>query len=224
MLKTDYHCHILPGIDDGAQTLDEAVALAGKLVEWGFGRAVCTSHIAYRYRNTSQSVGRACDLLGRALRERGIALELVPSAEYRLLPETWEQVVRNGWFMPWDEKYILMELPIRAREQLGGLEPVREIERVQALGFVPVIAHPERYAYLSFAELQDFCSRGALLQVNYPSLCGKYGEETRQRAQTLCEGGYASFYGTDLHSAEYVPWLDGYFRRSVSLMQAGSGV
>lgn len=191
--------------------MDEAVALAGKLVGWGFDRAICTSHIAFRYRNTPQSIGRACDLLKCALCERDIMLELVPSAEYRLLPETWEQVVQNEWFMPWDGKYILMELPIRAREQLGGLEPVREIERVQALGLVPVIAHPERYAYLSFGELQDFCNRGALLQVNYPSLCGKYGEETRQRAQLLCDGGYASFYGTDLHSKEYVPCLDGYF-------------
>lgn len=212
-MKTDYHCHILPGIDDGAQTLDEAVSLAGELVKWGFGRAVCTSHIAYRYRNTPQSIGRACDQLRQALREHGIPLELVPSAEYRLLPETWWQVVENGWYMPWDGRYILLELPIRARDQLGDIDPGREIERVQEMGLTPVIAHPERYAYLSSGELEDFCCRGALLQVNYPSLCGKYGEETRQRAQALCEGGRVAFYGTDLHSEEYVKWLDDYFSR-----------
>lgn len=209
-MKTDYHCHILPSVDDGAQNLDEALYLAKQLVKWGFQRAICTSHIAYRYRNTPESIKNAWNILKQALQEEGIVLELIPSAEYRLIPETWWQVVENEWFLPWDEKHLLLELPIREKGQLGDIKPLQEIERINKLGFVPVIAHPERYLYLSLDEVLDFCRQGALLQVNYPSLCGKYGEQTTERAKELVSKGYASFYGTDLHSEEYVNYLDDY--------------
>lgn len=53
---------------------------------------------------------------------------------------------------------------------------------MKEFGFVPVIAHPERYVWLSHEELTEFCKQGALLQINYPSLCGRYGEEIKQRA------------------------------------------
>lgn len=55
-MKTDYHCHILPGIDDGAKNIDESLYLAKQLIKWGFQRAICTSHIAYMYRNTPQTI------------------------------------------------------------------------------------------------------------------------------------------------------------------------
>ncbi len=210
-MKTDYHCHILPGIDDGAKNIDESLYLAKQLIKWGFQRAICTSHIAYMYRNTPQTIEKACNVLRQALQEQDIALELVPSAEYRLLPETWYQVLQNKWFLPWDERYLLLELPIRAKEQLGDIDPIQEVKRIQELGFTPVIAHPERYAYLSLNEIVDFCKQGALLQINYPSLCGKYGEETKQKAKELLSKGYISFYGTDLHSKAHVDCLNNYF-------------
>ncbi len=210
-MKTDYHCHILPGLDDGAQSREEAVCLARQLVRWGFQRAVCTSHIAYLYRNTPRMIKEACACLEQDLRKQSITLELVPSAEYRLIPETWHRVVENRWFLPWDDKYLLLELPIRNRDQLGNIDPLQEIERMKEFGFVPVIAHPERYVWLSHEELTEFCKQGALLQINYPSLCGRYGEEIKQRADGLITGGYASFYGTDLHSEDYVSCLDAWF-------------
>ncbi|MBR0298907.1 MAG: hypothetical protein IJQ93_01155, partial [Bacteroidales bacterium] len=96
-MKVDCHCHILPGLDDGAQTLEDSVFLAGKLVEWGYQRAVCTAHSSFLYRNTPSSVKAACDLLQAELERRGISLELVPSMEYRFIPETWPDVKAGNW-------------------------------------------------------------------------------------------------------------------------------
>ena len=85
-MKIDCHSHILPGLDDGAQTLEDSVFLAGKLAEWGYRRVICTSHSTFKYRNTPATVMVACDQLRAELERQGIDLELVPSMEYRLIP------------------------------------------------------------------------------------------------------------------------------------------
>ena len=81
-MKVDCHCHILPCLDDGAQSLEESVFLAGKLAPWGYERVVCTSHSSFLYRNTPETVTSACELLRKELQARGIMLELVPSMDY----------------------------------------------------------------------------------------------------------------------------------------------
>ena len=98
-MKVDCHCHILPCLDDGAQSLEESVFLAGKLASWGYERVVCTSHSSFLYRNTPKTVTSACELLRKELLERGISLELVPPMEYRLIPETWVDVRENWWLL-----------------------------------------------------------------------------------------------------------------------------
>ena len=75
----DCHCHILPGLDDGAQTLEEALFLAGKLASYGFRRAVCTSHRTRLYPNTPETVVPACERLQEAIDRAGIRLQLTPS-------------------------------------------------------------------------------------------------------------------------------------------------
>ena len=108
----DCHCHILPGLDDGAQTMEDSLFLAGKLASYGFERAVCTSHSTRLYRNTPSTVIPACERLREALDLAGIRLDLVPSLEYRLLPETWPEIRTKGWLLPWEGNHILIELPI----------------------------------------------------------------------------------------------------------------
>ena len=94
-MKVDCHCHILPGLDDGAQTLEDSIFLAGKLAEWGYQRAICTSHSSFMFRNTPATVTEAADKLRAELERRGIELDLVPSMEYRLIPETWPVVKKK---------------------------------------------------------------------------------------------------------------------------------
>lgn len=102
VMKVDCHCHILPGLDDGAQTLEDSLFLAGKLVEWGYTHAVCTSHSSFLYRNTPSSVKAACELLRAELERCRIPLELAPSMEYRIIPETWPDVKAGNWLLPWE--------------------------------------------------------------------------------------------------------------------------
>ena len=209
-MTTDCHCHILPGLDDGAQTLEESVFLAGKLAGWGYRRAVCTSHSTFKYRNTPATVMAACDRLRRELERHGIELELVPSMEYRLIPETWPVVRECGWLLPWEGNHILIELPIHDPTKIGEIIPLDEVRRLQDDGYQPVLAHPERYLYLQMEDCKAFKEAGCQLQRNIGTLEGMYGETVRHRAGALDAQGMYDWIGTDLHSRNYADFFNRY--------------
>ena len=207
----DCHCHILPGLDDGARTLEEALYLAGRLAAYGFRRAVCTSHSSTLYRNTPQTVVPACKLLQEELDRAGIDLRLVPSLEYRFIPERWPEVLRNGWLLPWEGNHILVELPIRKPEKMGGIDPATEIERLVSDGYQPVLAHPERYEWASEDYYKRLRDAGAAFQRNLGSVEGLYGPGPSKRALWLLREGFYTFLGTDTHNKKYTDFFDGLY-------------
>ena len=216
-MKIDYHSHILPGIDDGAKNLEESIILSKALKDWGFDRVTCTPHITSKYPNTPQDLIPVFNRLQEELNARNINLEIKLSAEYRLVPQTWPQVLENNWLMPIEEKYILMELPISNREEMEWLNPLEEFKKVTSMGLTPILPHPERYFYLSESELMDFLEAGVKIQCNYGSHAGLYGEEARQRAIDLQNKGLVSLYGTDLHNAHYVQVIGSWFASGNSI-------
>ena len=209
-MKVDCHCHILPGLDDGAQTLEDSVFLAGKLVEWGYRRAVCTSHSSYLYRNTPSSVKAACELLQAELNRCGIPLELVPSMEYRFIPETWPDVKAGNWLLPWESNHILIELPIHDPTKIGDLIPLAEAKWLISEGYQPVLAHPERYLFLQMDDYKAFKDAGVQFQRNMGTLEGMYGDEVKARAEALQAEGMYDWLGTDLHKKKYADFFDQY--------------
>lgn len=207
-MKVDCHCHILPGIDDGSRCLEVSADLAARQVAWGFERAICTSHRAFIYRNTPDIVNRACDRLREALAQRNIPLELVPSMEYRLIPETWPETLEKGWLMPWEGNHILIELPISDGSKVGEIVPADEVRRLLDMGYQPVLAHPERYLYLSMEDYTGLKEAGCLFQRNAGSLEGLYGQAVSVRAEALMKDGLYSLVGTDLHNERYAMFFD----------------
>lgn len=210
-MNIDYHCHILPGIDDGAVSLEDSIMLAKAQQSWGFDIVYCTSHITSAHRNTPETIRPAFEALQEALYKEGCDLDLRMSAEYRIVPETWPEVLEKNWIWPIEDKYLLMEMPISKPQEIGWIKPLEEFRKVMALGLTPLLPHPERYAYLSEDELCRYIDAGVIVQSNYGSLAGLYGEEVRQRVLKLQEKGYISLYGTDLHNAKYVRILNGWF-------------
>ena len=209
-MLVDCHCHILPGLDDGAQTQEDSIFLAGKLVEWGYRRAVCTSHCSFLYRNTPATVRAAADKLRQALEQRGIGLELVPSMEYRLIPETWPVVRESNWLLPWEGNHILVELPIHDPAKIGDIIPLAEMRWLLDNGYQPVLAHPERYLYLRMEEYRAFKDAGVQFQRNLGALEGMYGEVVSARAKTLDAEGMYDWTGSDLHNKKYSAFFDGH--------------
>ena len=207
---TDCHCHILPFLDDGSTGMQESVLLAKYQVKWGFRKAICTSHRVKRFPNEPENVKRVCGQLQEELIRQEIPLELVPSMEYRLIPETWPETLEKGWLLPWEGNHILIELPIHNASQIGSIVPEAEIKRLLDMGFQPVLAHPERYLYLDMEQYYSLKESGVLFQRNIGSIEGLYGLSVSIRAKTLLSENLYDLQGTDLHNDSYARFFDSF--------------
>lgn len=219
-MRIDYHSHVLPGLDDGATDLQNAAELVSAMKSWGFEKITCTPHINALYRNTPDGIRRAFDALQAELEDRKTDITIAMSAEYRLVPETWPEVMEKGWLMPIEDRYILTELPISKREEIGWIKPLEEFRKLVSMGLTPILPHPERYFYLPHRELMEFVEAGVVIQCNYGSLAGLYGIEARDRARALVSEGIVSLYGTDMHNLKYVEIIGKWFAQGNPIMEA----
>lgn len=212
-MKLDFHSHILPGLDDGATDIEDAVAMVSAMKDWGFERITCTPHITNKFRNTPETIKRAFEELQEALYVRNIEVDMRMSAEYRLVPETWPEVLEKNWLMPIEDRFILMELPIFNPEDIKDIKPLEEFRKVISMGLTPLLPHPERYFYLSEKELMEFLEAGVRIQSNYGSLAGLYGEKAENNVRHLVDQGLVSYYGTDMHNLHYVKAIGQWFAK-----------
>lgn len=210
-MKLDFHSHILPGLDDGATDLENSIELVTAMQKWGFERITCTPHITNKYLNNPETIRPVFENLQEALYVRGVEVELKMSAEYRLIPETWPEVLEKNWLMPIEDRFILMELPIFNPKDIGDIKPLEEFRKVISSGLIPLLPHPERYFYLSRRELMSYLEAGVKIQSNYGSFAGLYGDTAEQNARCLEEEGLVSYYGTDMHNLHYVNVIGQWF-------------
>ena len=215
----DFHSHILPGIDDGARTLEESIQIVKAMSAMGFDRITCTPHITKKYRNTPENIKERFDLLVTGMKDSGTEVDLRMSAEYRLNPETWPDILAKGKLMPIEDKFILMEFPINDESDMYGLDPEEEFRKVISLGLTPILPHPERYAYLPHETLLKYVDLGVKIQSNYGSLAGIYGEEVQTKAQALIDEGIVSVLATDMHNMLYVKAIEAWLGVGNSLWE-----
>ena len=209
-LGADMHSHLLPGLDDGAETLAHSLDLLRALRDLGFRKLILTPHIMGDfYKNTPEGIRAALRLLREAAAEAGLGdVQLDCAAEY-YLDEFFGRKLADGTEMLTfgaDKRYLLFETSYLN-------EPLNLYEIVFALkvqGYTPVLAHPERYTYLygRFAELEKLRrDHGVLLQVNLNSLAGYYSSAAKKVAEKLVDGGLVDFVGTDTHHLRHTNTL-----------------
>ncbi|NQX88265.1 MAG: capsular biosynthesis protein [Halioglobus sp.] len=203
----DLHCHLLHGVDDGPDSLDESLELCRIAVADGIGRAVVTPHIhPGRWDNDRLSAGQACAALQRELDSRCIPLQLGFAAEVRLTEFIPEQIA-EGHIPFYGEiggfRVMLLEFPH------GHLIPGsdRLIEWLLEQGIRPLLAHPERNRQVMRdpAQLRPFIERGCWLQVTASSLTGQFGQHCRYVACQLLEQGAVKVLASDGHNARTRP-------------------
>ena len=209
-LGADMHSHLLPGLDDGAETLEHALGLLRELREGGFRKLVLTPHIMGDfYKNTPEGIRAALTTLREAAAAAGLGdVALECAAEY-YLDEFLGQKLTNGTEMlsfGGDKRYLLFETSYM-NEPLNWQEIVFELK---AQGYRPVLAHPERYTYLygRFADLEKMRQeQGVLFQINLNSLVGYYSPAAQKVAEQLVDGGLVDFVGTDTHHRRHLDTL-----------------
>ncbi|OPZ72745.1 MAG: Tyrosine-protein phosphatase YwqE [Firmicutes bacterium ADurb.Bin456] len=196
----DIHTHILPGLDDGPDSLEEALEMARRAVAGGARIMVATPHVvAGLYPNSREAVLAALGEFRRVLEENSIPLTVLPGAECRLEPDLDERLARGELLTINDGgRYLLVELP----PMLVPEYTAQVCYQLRLRGVTPIIAHPERNAGLVREPglLYDLISRGALSQITAGSLTGHLGSAAAAAAKKFLGLGYVQFIASDAHS------------------------
>ena len=200
----DMHSHVLPGIDDGAQTVEESVVLVQAMIDLGIRKIIATPHIMVDYyRNTPEIIGNALQLLKNELQKQYIEIEIEAAAEH-LLDEGFEVLLDEGTVMPMKENYLLFEMSfIDAHPNLIPL-----IQKMKEMGYKPILAHPERYSYFNIEKCENIKSWGCDLQMNTISLTGYYGAKTKEMAEAMVDYNLVDFISSDMHHTRHAAALE----------------
>ena len=197
----DLHCHILPGVDDGASDLRESLAMLCLARDSGVAEIAATPH----FPGTRQSLPHLKTIYSRfrllqeKARTEGIDVDLYPGAEVLCLPETPE-LAREG-LLPTlgDSRYVLLEFPFDTPADVMDIL-LMEIARWE---YVPVVAHPERYDAINEDPriLERWFALGYVIQLNKGSILGAFGYRVQKTAEWILAGGLAHLVASDAHSA-----------------------
>lgn len=191
---TDWHCHILPGVDDGVQTMEEALQILAEYERLGVKEVWLTPHIMEDIPNTTEKLRDRFTELRTAYRG-SVTLYL---ASENMLDNLFEERLEKNDLLPIGKegKHLLVETSYFNPPM--GLNNI--LLRIKAKGYHPVLAHPERYLYMSENEYLQLKSTNILFQLNLLSLWGGYGKAVQKRAESLQKQGMYDFTGTDLHN------------------------
>ena len=197
----DFHAHLIPGVDDGAQTAEEARVALERVAAASVVVQIATPHIAGSLTGDGMlerlaQIDVAWQELKRIGAEATPGLALKRGAELKLdipTPDASDPRLRLD-----GGPFVLVEFPFMSVPPFAE----RPLEHLRAHGYVPIIAHPERYTGVDddVECMRSWRDAGALLQVNGASLIGKYGEEAQARAFNLLERGWVDYLGSDYHA------------------------
>jgi protein-tyrosine phosphatase len=197
----DIHCHILPGFDDGSDNLEESIRMARLAVEGGTTAVIATPHsnIPDKYENYfGKAYVEAFKALDARLKQENIPLKLYPGHEIFAASDFIELIKKKRLLTLCNSQYPLIEFALQERSE----SIYRKLELITAEGLTPIIAHPERYAFVAENGSAPLMLKkmGCLLQVNKGSLKNKFGDNAYAVAQALIKREVADFVASDEHS------------------------
>ncbi|QEG36528.1 tyrosine-protein phosphatase [Bythopirellula goksoeyrii] len=197
----DIHCHLLPGIDDGASDLESSIAMAQMAVADGVHTIVVTPHQLGNFsRNQGDDIRQETILLQRVFAERRIPLEILPGADVRIEDGMIEKLLSGEVLSLGDHRrHVLLELP---HELYFPLEKV--LQSLEREGMTGILSHPERNQGIlrDPSLLEPLVDQGCLMQVTAGSLMGTFGSRSQELAEWMLEHGLVHFVATDAHGVK----------------------
>jgi len=201
---TDIHSHILPGIDDGAEKLDDSITMIEGLIELKLKNLYFSPHInGVSFPNTDNSIREKYNLLNDELIKRSIYIKTNVCAEYFIDSSFRQSAISGNNFICLPFDHVLVETSLTQKSMI--LDPV--IFELREKGFTPILAHPERYLYFKKDDYRDLKRMGCKFQLNMLSLAGYYGKSVRKNARNLIKENMIDFAGTDLHRTQQIKYL-----------------
>jgi len=208
-LKVDLHSHLIPGIDDGSQSMEESLLILKEMEALGYLKVITTPHIMLDvYRNTPQIITDGLKSLREAAKKEGLTIEIEAAAEY-YLDDGFESLLQQGKILTVKEEYLLFETSYFAKP----IQLEEMIFMISSSGYKPLMAHPERYRYVKdpLKEYGRFKEFGVLFQVDLNSFGGHYGRDAKEKVNFLSKEGMIDFLGSDIHNIKQVDTLSDIF-------------
>lgn len=193
---TDWHSHILPGVDDGIQTMEEAISVLEEYERLGFRKVWLTPHIMEDYPNETEDLKRKFEEIKSNWKGN---LELSLASE-NMLDSLFEERLEKNDFLPISKNkdHLLVETsyytpPYVMDEMLDG---------AKKNGYNIILAHPERYRYMDEKDYRRLKKTGIKFQINILSLVGAYGDQAKKKAEWMLSNNMINFVGSDLHQLD----------------------
>jgi len=201
----DLHCHMLPGIDDGAQDVETALEMARMAVADGIEWTACTPHIYPGvYENRAPDIQAAVDRFRRLLEEAGIPLKLTFGADIQLVPELVASLSNQDFPTLHGTRYFLFEPP----HHVAPAHFLDILFDALAAGYIPLITHPERLTWLDEEHYPWFLTaarQGAWIQLTAGAVTGRFGRRPRYWAERMLGEGLVHLLATDAHDTTRRP-------------------
>ncbi|WP_026706309.1 tyrosine-protein phosphatase [Flavobacterium soli] len=198
----DIHSHLLFGIDDGAKTFEDTLALTSAMTDFGIKEFITTPHIIQHvWENNTAIISAKEDEVISLFQQNNISLPFKAAAEY-LMDDHFVKLFQNENLLCLKDNYVLVEMSyINAPIQLYDI-----LFDLQVAGYKPVLAHPERYLFYhkNFGEYTKLKKAGCLFQLNMLSIVGYYGESVFLTAKKLLENGMIDYVGSDVHHQKHI--------------------
>lgn len=211
VLGTDVHSHLIPGIDDGAKTMEDSLELLQGFIDLGYKKVITTPHIMSDfYKNNPEIILGGLSKVREAVKAEGLPIEIEAAAEYNLDSEL-EQLIDKGEILTFGDKYVLFELPFSSEP--SNLKQV--IFKFQTNGYKPVLAHVERYTFWHghWDKIEEMLDRNIILQLNINSLSGFYGPGVKRMGEELIEKGLVGMLSSDCHHKGHIQLMKESARR-----------
>ena len=198
----DIHCHILPGIDDGSQSMEESMNMIRMAANQGFKCFIATSHASDHFpKSTPDTVRKLCRQVEEEARKTIDAqIRIYPGQEIMYTADLMERLDAGQYLTLADSSWILLEFrPSTPWSVIFGA-----VRNLSMSPYRPIIAHVERYRALAEDDgrMEELMENGARLQMNYHSLEGGWFDKKASRCRKLVKAGYIQYLGTDMHNTE----------------------
>ncbi|MFK7932756.1 MAG: tyrosine-protein phosphatase [Saprospiraceae bacterium] len=203
-IPIDIHAHLIPNIDDGPKTMSEALDLIRGLKDLGYHTLTATPHVySQYYNNSTKSIKAQFILLKKAVEHAQVDVKLHCAAEY-YLEKPFKKLLATGALLTLGDNRVLVETSTLSKDS----NLFEYIFDIQMKGFQPILAHPERYGYLSEKEYIKLVEHGCEFQLNLLSLAGYYGGTALKRAKLLLKKELIHFIGSDVHNQQQLQALN----------------
>ena len=195
---TDWHSHILPGVDDGIKTMEEALDVLKEYQDLGIKKVWLTPHIMEDYPNKTNDLKKKFEELKANWKG---AMEIALASE-NMLDNLFEERLENNDLLPIGEdgNHLLVETSYYTPP--FGMDEM--LDKARSKGYYLILAHPERYRYMEEKDYKKLKEKGILFQTNFLSLVGAYGETAKRKAEWLLSNGMIDLFGSDVHRLDNI--------------------